>query len=244
VKILAILTSILGFGFQSFAQTDYTKILSDTAADMNKSKFSLSLSGGVGFRTGKDLDLINSDYRDFEKKLNIGYTIQFEPKYFITKKIGLGLFVNAFIAKATGDVSLLVNSVSGERLNINATQNDMMLYVGPSVSGRYFYDKFYSGYSFTAGVQGYQSKFAATIINRSLNGKEIGWNWAVGGNLEMGYNINNDFSIFIAANYFYNLISKSEKTGLDGEVTTENYKDEDKVDASRFGLGLGVNYRF
>jgi len=47
VKILAILTSILGFGFQSFAQTDYTKILSDTAADMNKSNYCIKKSNDL-----------------------------------------------------------------------------------------------------------------------------------------------------------------------------------------------------
>ncbi len=243
MKKVVLLICTIGFGFSALAQTDYSKILTDSISDPEKSKFSISLSSGIGLRTGSDVEFSNPGTKEFDKQLNTGLAIQLQPTYFITKKIGLGLLANVFFANAEGIVNI-TNEISGERITIDATQNDVMLFVGPAISGRYFYDKFYSGYSFAVGAQTYQSKLSTDFNNVTNDFKAFRWNWSLGTNLEMGYNINRDFSVFAKVNYFYSLINKIELTDPDGSVEKRTLKDEDREDTSRFGLGLGINYKF
>lgn len=240
MKFILAIASILVLWFPSFGQDNSGFVFPDSTQNPYLTKYSISIHGGVGFRTGKPIELARALDKDFAKQLNFGYTLNIQPTYFITKTLGIGLVANLFLTQANGSLEL----IRGEKPFENLTQTDGMLFFGPSVSGRYFYEKFHLSYSFFGGVQSYASELKGNINNQDRTSKIVGASWATGVNFEVGYLLSKSLSATFSANYMFSLINKAELTDYQGTKYKVTLKDEDRENTSRFGLYLGINYRF
>jgi hypothetical protein len=244
MKILSGLTFFLLFSSISFAQLDYAKILGDTSKSTEK-PFSIALHGGIGLRTGVFLDGEREFNKDFARRLNYGYHVEFQTSYFLKPNWGVGLVANLYGAQSSGNYEM-ANDVNSDVVINKTTQTDRLIFIGPALVGRYNYKKFNLQYSFAVGVQSYMSemKWDEMSTAKSFKSEFNGFTWSLGGNIQIGYQVMENINVFICPTYYFGLLNKGDFTGPDNKKTEITLKNEDRIDVSRFSIGLGASYSF
>jgi hypothetical protein len=237
----------IGLSFSALAQEtpmDYKNILTEEPKNttMDK-KFLVSLSGGLGMRTGIFLDGLSSVNQDFQRKLNFGYQGEFQANYYLKDRWGFGLIASYFGAQSSGKFEQYSPEMNHQH-GFDSKQNDMTLYIGPALTGRLFYKKYSFRYSFTAGAHMYNSELTWTDEMGSRSTKVNGLTWSVGTNVQLGYEIMDKMELFACSSYYFGLINQADRTDLGGNKTHVALKNEDRIDISRFSLGIGANYSF
>ncbi len=245
MKIIAGLAFFLSMSSISFGQLDYAKILGDTASKPNDKKFNIALQVGAGTRTGVFLERERENNRDFNRRLNYGFHLEFQPTYFIKSNWGVGLVANMYCAQSTGNYEM-TNDQNPDIVIRKSTQTDAILFVGPALVGRYEYEKFRLQYSVAGGVQAYGSemKWDEPSAGKSYKTQVMAATWSVGANLHIGYQVMEGLHVFLSPAYYFGLVNRAEFKAVNDEKMTRNLKGEDRIDLSRFSLGLGASYSF
>lgn len=245
MKFIASLVCFLTVSSLSFAQLDYAKILGDTASAKKEKKINIAVQFGAGTRTGVFLESERENNRDFARMLNYGFHVQVQPTYFLRPNWGIGLVASVYGARSTGNYETAGESGTAPLVQ-KASQTDGISFAGLAWVGRYKHNKFSLQYSFAGGVQAYMSELK---VDNALTGRQDktrfeGLTWSVGTNLHIGYQVIENLDVFISPSYYFGLVDKGRIIGLDDSKTDVNLKGEERIDVSRFSLGLGAAYNF
>ncbi len=245
MKFFAVLVCFLTVSNLSYGQLDYAKILGDTASGKKHKKFSIAVQFGAGTRTGVFLQSERENNRDFAEMLNYGFSVQVQPTYFISPNWGIGVVANMYGARSTGNYETAGESGTAPLVQ-KASQTDGISFAGLAWVGRHRHNKFSLQYSFSGGIQAYVSEFKVDNVATGKQEKTRfeGLTWSVGTNLHIGYEVMENLDVFISPSYYFGLVDRGNIIAPDDSKTKIHLKGEDRIDVSRFTLGIGAAYNF
>ncbi len=205
----------------------------------------INIAFGPSWYTAKNPEGLASAEEDHMDALKKGFHFEITAAYFVNPSIGIGFTHNRL---STSQTTNITGEVEGQNINLELKEDIFTSLTGPvflvrtpiTNSKSVFYSSLALGL-LSYGNEAITSAPAYTSATKSVkrNGDSFGGNIAAG--IDIG--IIDDFAINAQLSYLFGNLSKVT-INSNGSSEEAELEGDNKINASRLSIGIGVSFRF